>query len=175
MSTLLNFDELAKDSNNSQFGPRKTAKPGVDVFTVEEAEVKNNVNGKEFIGFKFVNAEGQYFKEQFYTNGFGGKRVFELATNAGLTLKGKVSTEDVAAQLIGSKVGLIVGGEKEDAVIDGKQLVVTRAKIKGAYNFSFKATELEKYKDAPFVIEDKTSGAVASVGEISADENELPF
>lgn len=169
MSTI-NFDEKL-DNNREQF-KRKTASPGVNVFTIEEAEVKQNVNGKEYIGLKFVNGEGQYFKEQMYTNGFGGRRVQELAINSGLTLTGEVTTTDVATQLVGKSVGLVVGGDKEDAVIDGKELVVTRARIKSATNFSFKPADLESFKDAKIVIEDKTAGLPAAS---SAPVDDLPF
>lgn len=175
MSNVINFDEK-RDNGGQQF-TRKTASPGVDVFTIEEAEIKNNVNGKEYVALKFVNGAGQYFKEQMYTNGFGGKRVQELAENAGLVLTGQVTTDDLAPQLIGTKVGLIVGGDKEDAIIDGKQLVVTRAKLKGAYNFSFKPADLDKYKEYPITIEDKTAALSPTGSNLpdTTEANDLPF
>ena len=177
MSNTINFDQIAEDNKNNapQQYVRKTADPGVDIFTTEEAEVKQNVNGKEFIGIKFVNGAGKYFKEQFYTNGNGGKRVAELAINSGLSLKGEVTTADIAPQLIGTSVGLIVGGEKELAVIDGKEVIVTRAKIKKAYNFSFKPADLEKFKDSKIEIEDKTASAVETMGVPASDSSDLPF
>lgn len=176
MSTI-NFNEveLGGNSNNDR-APRKTVSPGVDVFTIEEAEVKSNTNDKQYLALKFVNAAGQYLKEQFYiTTANALKRVKELATNSGVTL-GEETAEQVAAKLIGTKVGLIVGGEKESAVIEGRETVVTRSRIKNAYNFSFKATELEKWKDSKIIIEDKTVPASAGVLDSPDDKSsDLPF
>lgn len=174
----INFDAPEMNAPAQQQSERKTVSPGVDIFTIEEAEAKENSNGKAFIGFKFVNKDGKYFKDQFYiTTVNAQKRVKELATNSGVSL-GQSTPEEIAAKLMGAKVGLVVGGDKEFADIDGKQVAVTRAKIKGAYNFSFKPTELEKWKDSKIEIEDKTVGAVQqdpmSMSSTTSDDS-LPF
>lgn len=176
MNTI-NFNEVDLNENsNSDRAPRKTVSPGVDIFTIEEAEVKSNTNDKQYIALKFVNAAGQYLKEQFYittTNAL--KRVKELATNAGVTL-GEETADQVAAKLIGNKVGLIVGADKENAVIDGRETVVTRSRIKNAYNFSFKAAELEKWKDSKITIEDKTVQAATTGVDLPTEAtSDLPF
>lgn len=175
MSTL-NFNEVELGGGSE----RKTVSPGVDIFTVAEGEVKSNTNGKQFLALKFTNKDGKYFKEQFYTTTPGAlKRIKELATNAGVDL-GELTAEQVVAKLIGTKVGLIVGGEKEIAVIDGRELTVTRARLKNAYNFSFKVNEFEKWKDSLIIIEDKTVGAAtdATIGTTATDAtpvDDLPF
>ena len=177
MSTAFNFNEVEDSNKNSNNYERKTVDPGVDIFTIEEGEVKLNTNQKEFLSFKFVNADGKYFKEQFYTTTPNAlKRIKELATNSGVAL-GQDTAEQVVAKLIGNKVGLVVGGEKEFATIDGKEVAVTRARIKSAYNFSFKVADLEKFKDAKINIEDKTVSALPTDMGVPADggANDLPF
>lgn len=170
MSTL-NFNNLPENNTSD----RKTVTPGVDIFKIEEGEVKSNTNGKQFLSLKFVNKEGKYLKEQFYTTTPGTlKRIKELATNAGVIL-GEDTAEQVVAKLLGTKVGLIVGGEKENAEFDGKSIVVTRARLKNAYNFSFKPEELDKWKDSQIIIEDKTV-PVASTSTTNTDSSDdLPF
>lgn len=175
MSTKVNFNGEEFNGANNSRPERKTVSPGVDVFTIEEAEVKQNTNGKEFISFKFVNPKGQYLKEAFYTTTTNAlKRVKEVATHAGIDL-GESDMEEVAAKLTGAKVGLIVGGEKENATIDGREVAVTRARIMGAYNFSFRPSELEFKRDAKIVIEDKTSIAPVQLPTDTAESNDLPF
>lgn len=156
MSNKVNFNEIEMGGGNNGGNERKTVSPGVDLFTIEEAEVKQNTNNKEYIALKFVNKDGKYFKEQFYTTTVNAlKRVKELATNSGIQL-GEEDMEGVAAKLMGAKVGLIVGGEKERVDINGDQVLVTRARIKNAYNFSFKPADFESKKDSKIIIEDKT-------------------
>lgn len=174
MNTI-NFDEIENGSNNGGT-ERKTVSPGVDIFTIEEGEVKNNTNGKEFLALKFVNKDGKYLREQFYTTTPGAlKRVKELASNAGVSLT-QATAEQVVAKLIGTKVGLIVGADKELADIDGNQVIVTRSRLKNPYNFSFKPDELEKWKDSKIVIEDKTVGVPQEVTQnTSKVTDDLPF
>lgn len=175
MSTAFNFNEVEDSVKGGNNYERKTVDPGVDVFTVEEGEVKLNTNGKEFLSFKFVNADGKYFKEQFYTTTPNAlKRIKELATNSGVKL-GEDTAEQVVAKLIGTKVGLVVGGEKELATIEGKEVAVTRARIKNAYNFSFPAAKLEEWKNAKITIEDKTVSAVPTDLGVPAANDDLPF
>lgn len=172
MSTI-NFNNVENGSNSD----RKTVQPGVDIFTVEEGEVKTNTNGKEFLSFKFVNKDGKYLKEQFYTTTPGAlKRIKELATNAAVVL-GEETTEQVVAKMLGTKVGLIVGGEIENAEFNGQVTKVTRARLKNAYNFSFKPEELEKWKNSHIIIEDKTVAEVTSnAGSVTNTvTDDLPF
>lgn len=173
MSNIINFNSVGNGNNSD----RKTVQPGVDVFTIEEGEVKTNTNGKVFLALKFVNKEGKYLKEQFYATTPGTlARIKELATNSGVTL-GEDTLEQVVAKLLGTKVGLVVGGEKENAEFDGKSQVVTRARLKNAYNFSFRANELEKWKDSKIIIEDKTipETATATTSTVTDTSDDLPF
>lgn len=172
----VNFEEVEVGGGQQErVSTRKTVSPGVDVFTITEAEVKENTNGKQYIAIKFDNKEGQYLKEQFYTTTPKAlSRVKELATNSGVTL-GTVTMDKVAALLIGNKVGLVVGGEKENSIIDGREVQTTRARIKSAYNFSFKAGELDKWKDAKIIIEDKTAPISSGLDAQQEDLQDLPF
>lgn len=171
----INFNDEQYNGGGNSSSERKTVTPGVDVFTVAEAEVKENTNGKQFLSLKFVNADGKYLKEQFYTTTVNAlKRVKELATNAAVTL-GEETMDQVATKLIGSKVGLVVGGDKEMANFDGKDTVVTRARIKRAYNFSFKPNELEQWKDSKIDIEDKTAPLAPANADLVANSDDLPF
>lgn len=174
----INFNEVEVGGNNNRTSTRKTVSPGVDVFDIEEVEAKENTNGKAFLGIKFTNAAGQYLKEQFYAttpNAF--KRIKELATNAGVTL-GENTLEEVAALLIGNKVGLKVGGEKTNEMVDGTERVVTRSRINLAYNFSFKPTDLDKNKDFQVTVDDKTAPITTGTDDLPTDvggNDDLPF
>jgi len=190
MSEAINFNEVELNENTQQErAPRKTVSPGVHVFDIVEAEVKKNKNDKTYIAIKFENDEGQYHKEQFYItdNATTKKRIKELATNSGVTL-GSVTPEEIAALLIGNKVGLVLGGEKENAIIDGREVVVTRAMTKTPYNFSFKVADkdLAKWKNAEIKIEDKTAPAASGldlpqsaspfgVNNSQEESSDLPF
>lgn len=179
MSNKINFNEVeVGGSNNNTRAPRKTLSPGVYVLNIEEVEAKENTNGKPFLGIKFTNEEGQYVKEQFYaTTANAFKRIKELATNAGVEL-GEDTLEEVAAKLIGNKVGLKLGGEKTNEIIEGTERAVTRAGINLAYNFSFKPADFEKNKDFKVTVDDKTA-PIAGPGEgldlPKEDNDDLPF
>lgn len=176
MSTVVNFDQVAANEANraSQAGAseRKTVSPGIDVFDIEKAEVKQSQNGSEYIEVKFVNADDKYLTERFFTTEKAISRVFELSKNAGVELSGEVSMDDVASSLIGNRIGLIVGADKENANIDGKDLVVTRSKLKNFRGFSFTPDQLEANKNAKIVIEDKTA---ISIDATEAPTDSLPF
>lgn len=177
MSNVINFGEVKSTEYVS-----KKVKPGVGVFTIEEAEFKDNSNGKRYMMAKFVNEAGQDFKHMFYVttmNGWG--RVKELAENAG-EIFGQETEDTIVAKLVGKKVGLLVNGVKENAIIEGKPVVVTRAELRFT-NFSFKVGE-SKFTEADVKIEDKTAGGAAKsataapvppMGGAGVADDELPF
>ena len=172
MTNVVNFSGV---ENNVGGTERKTVSPGVDIFTIAEAEVKKNINDKPYVAFKFVNDSDKYFKSTFYITTDKAKgRVKEVITNAGIAIDATGNLD--LTKLIGKKIGLIVEGTKENADIDGKTVIVTRSDIKKPYNFSFKVQDLEKFKDSKIVIEDLTAPAEAILETTAVDPNDdLPF
>lgn len=172
MTNVVNFSGVENNVGNSE---RKTVSPGVDIFTIAEAEVKKNINDKAYVAFKFENAAGKYFKSAFYITTDKAKgRVKEVITNSGIQIDASGDLD--LTKLIGKKIGLIVEGTKENADIDGNMVVVTRSDIKKPYNFSFKVQDLEKFKDAKITIEDLTASAEKMLETSVEDPNDdLPF
>lgn len=172
----MNFDNI--EDNKDQVRVRKTLSPSVQILTVEEAEFKNNVNMKEYLALKLVNADGQYMKPQIYvTTNSGWARVKELATALGNPLVGDLTNDQIIGKLLGGKATFIIDGEIELANIDGNDVKVTRPVLRFSH-FAFPTAELAQH-NGEFRIKDKTSEGTTSdspfVPVESGDVNDLPF
>lgn len=173
MSNMINFDEVG-EIKGVEPRVRKMLSPSVQVLTVEEAEFKDNTNGKRYLALKLVNLEGQYMKPQLYvTTNSGWARVKELATSTGNPLVGNLDEDQVIGKILNKTAGFIVDGEITMADIDGNTVRVTRPNLRFT-KFSFPVNELEA-NQGKFKIVDKTSPAENLETVEQNDINDLPF
>lgn len=174
MSNMINFDEVS-EIKGVEPRVRKMLSPSTQILTIEEAEFKDNANGKRYLALKLTNNEGQYMKPQLYvTTNSGWARVKELATSVNNPLSGSLSEDQVISKILNKQAGFVIDGEITMVDIDGNTVKVTKPTLRFT-KFSFPVNELANF-EGKFRIVDKTVATTEVMAEVEGNDiNDLPF